>query len=93
MDFVEGIVSHPSSLSPWFVIFKQHHVEPQELVWYQSSYSEAVREDGVTVETFSANKRGALLFHNLGSAARVAASENAMIRTLVTRAEAEEFER
>lgn len=82
-------MSAPTVLSPWYTVFKEVN---DELVWYQSEYSEDRDEKG-EVYTFSPDKRGALLFHSLHSAKRIADPQGAMIRVLVTEAEAKEFDR
>jgi hypothetical protein len=90
-------MSAPSTLSPWYVVFRESKVatEPHysELLWYQSEYSDDKDENGL-VYTFSPNKKGALILHNLASASRIAkAQPGGMIRALTTEAEAEEFDR
>jgi hypothetical protein len=81
-------MSAPTTLAPWYVLCKEFG----SLDWYQSEYSDAKLSDGTPME-FSSNKRTALLFQNLASAARVAKSTHAMIRVLVTEDEAREFDR
>jgi hypothetical protein len=83
-------MSAPTTLAPWYVVFKE--VPNMELVWYQSEYSEDKDENGEAY-TFSPDKRGAILFQNLASAARVAKTEHAYVRVLVNQTDAEEFDR
>jgi hypothetical protein len=81
-------MSAPTTLAPWYVVFK----DGKELTWYQSDYSDDKDELGL-VYTFSPNKAGALILHNLASAARIAKSQGGMVRVLITEEEAAEFSR
>ncbi len=85
-------MSAPTTLAPWYVVFKQYEMNKSDLLWYQSEYSEAKDAEGLVL-TFALEKGGALLFQNLQSAARVAKSQGGMIRVLVTEEEAKEFNR
>lgn len=83
-------MSHPTTLSPWYVVFKESH---DELIYFQSDYSDDIDVTTGQPYPFSPLKRGALIYHSLASAKRVAAAEGAMVRVLVTEDEAKEFER
>jgi len=89
-------MSAPTSLAPWYVVFKDGNDDVKQLgpqiIYYQSTYSEDTDEFGQAY-TFSPSKEGALILHNLASAARIAKSEGGMIRVLVTQEEAAEFAR
>lgn len=77
-------------LSPWYVVFKS---VPNELIYFQSDYSDDIDAETGRPYPFSPNTKGALIYHSLGSAKRVAAAEGAMVRVLTTADEAKEFER
>jgi len=83
-------VSQPTVLSPWYVvqrIFREHNMHPEDVCMeYYASM-----EEGTT--TFQHDKKRALLFMSLASAARVAAAEEAEVRALTTKEESEEFGR
>lgn len=83
-------MSSPTTLAPWYVVFKVHN---GELIYFQSDYSDDIDEETGRPYTFSPNERGALIYHSLASAKRVAAAEGAMVRVLLTEDDAKEFER
>ena len=80
-------MSYPTTLSPWYVVYRPSKKDTE---YYRSPEGTTEAEDKIL---FTESKRTALLFTHLQSAARVATSEGARIRVLVTREEAEEFGR
>ena len=79
-------MSYPTVLSPWFVIFRQRLI-PGDIEFYRSP------NEADDTEIFTQQRAMAMLFTNIQSAARVAASERAMIRVLVDKEGAKEFGR
>lgn len=79
-------MSFPTALSPWFVVFREGPKEG-ETEYYRSPENES------DVKLFTVQRGLSMLFTNLQSAARVAASEGAMIRVLVDKEGAKEFGR
>jgi hypothetical protein len=75
--------SYPTRLQPWYVVYKD---PDRELLGSSPSYFSVEGHD-----IFTLKKKNAQCFTNIHSAARVAASEKAMIRALVTKEEGEEF--
>ena len=83
-------MSAPTILAPWYTVFRETN---GELVYFQSDYSDDIDVTTGRPYPFSPSNKGALIFHSLPSAKRVAAAEGGMIRVLVTEAEAREFDR
>jgi hypothetical protein len=83
-------MSFPTVLSPWYAVYRQrlvHAAGPGDIEFYRSPNA---ADD---TEIFTEQRAMTMLFTNLQSAARVAASEGAMIRVLVTKEEGREFGR
>lgn len=82
------VVTHPTVLSPWYVVQQRNLLAAEEyegVLYYQSSENAA--------EAWTTDKRRALLFMSLPSAARVASAEGAEVRVLTSKQEGEEFYR
>lgn len=79
-------MSYPTPLSPWFVVYRAGKT-PDITEYYRSPENES------DLSLFTPLAGLAMLFTNIQSAARVAASEGAMIRVLVTKEDAKEFGR
>jgi hypothetical protein len=78
-------VTGPTVLSPWYVVYR--FTGPATGIEY---YRSPLEEE---TNLFVTQRGLAMLFTNLNSAARVAASEGAEIRVLVSKENAEEFGR
>lgn len=81
-------MSYPTVLGPWFVVQRLNHngLDQPVYVEYYTALDEGVSE-------FQQDKKRALLFSSLHSAARVASAEGAEVRVLSSKEEAEEFGR
>lgn len=79
-------MSYPTPLSPWFVVYRTGKT-PDITEYYRSPENEQ------DLNLFTPLAGLSMLFTNIQSAARVAASEGGMIRALVTKDDAKEFGR
>lgn len=77
---------HPTPLNPFYVVYRTGS-RPDVTEYYRSPENEA------DIQLFTELPGLAMLFTNLQSAARVAASEGAQIRVLVSKEDAKEFGR
>ena len=80
----------PTILSPWFVVQRMYSVTPNRAPHDGMEY---YCSQEVGADSWTDDKRSAMLFMSIHSAARVAQAEAAEIRALVTAQEAEEFGR
>lgn len=76
----------PTVLNPWYVVYKTKSTEKGEVFFYYSA-----AEDGTML--FDIRPKRAMMIQSLHTAARIAASEGANIRVLVSADDASEFGR
>lgn len=85
-------MSYPTVLGPWYVIFRIRDDGTASGDYKPPEYYTAM-EESETNDPFQPNKKIALLFTSLQSAARVADAEVAEVRVLYSKEHAEEFSR
>lgn len=89
-DPKETPMSFPTPLNPWYVVQRlTTTAEPT----VEMSYAVSNYDQDDSTAMFSTNKKDALLFMSLASAARVALSEGAEVRVLTTKDATKEFSR
>jgi hypothetical protein len=82
-------MTHPTTLSPWFVVARELMLEDRGLEFYTT-----LEEDLTRAPKFSQRKRDAMLFLNLNSAMRQRDSDpGSFIITLCSRADMEDYGR